>query len=309
MKLPLLVHPSLKSTLDIAFPLDILESNNLIDDETLYYCWQLYLSGDETMVAFLDNHLMNNELFFEKKTMDISKENLVENIIKAVEGGGYVVTFLDEFYIPERYTYHRNHFMHGNMIFGYEREHQIFYATAFTNRGKYEETRFSFEEFLSAVNTSGKDVQPLSFIYVLHPKKRAVIPQDERIFLYYLQGYYHSFDVVHQRTNAVFGMEAIKRMAKNFSLKTCRIAPLYAIREHKHLTQKRFHKLYQRGLIAEDFSHAYQAVVDDADMIIMLWLRYRVTHQESLEESIRNKLFELIKKEEDIFAECFQLLK
>lgn len=310
MKLPLLCHPMLKSILDLAFPVDILQSNGLIDEETLlYYAGQLYAADKNALVAFSNNQMMANHLFFDSYVLNTTAPDLTEQITAEIQKGRYVFTFLDEFYIPGRYTYQRNHYMHGNLIFGYDDVQKQFAAAAYTNRGKYEETTFSYEEFAAAVNTDAKEVEPLSFIYVLRPKAAEGLPKDSKIWLYYIQAYYHSFDVMGQKTDTVYGINALEEMAKRFSVKTCRIASLYAIKEHKVLTQKRLRMLYERGLLTKDYSECYRSIVNDADAVIALWLRYRMTKNGSLEEKMREKLFEMIHTEKQILSECLNKTK
>ena len=119
------------------------------------------------MRYFLDLRLFYNEgyanfLFFEEELermlvlqnkgyREVCQEgSILDFVRRQLCEGFYVNVHLDEFYIQEKDYYGERHFVHENLIYGFDDEKQVFYAYGMAGRQKTVEFLISYEEFLVA---------------------------------------------------------------------------------------------------------------------------------------------------------------
>lgn len=301
MRLPLNLNPSYRSILDIAFPVDILESNNCFDEELFcHFYWQLRGYGERQEVGFAHYNLFDNDRLFESISLNVQATNIVEELKKHLGNGYYILSLLDEFYIPCRSSFNRRHYMHGNLIFGFE-DKQQFIAAAYDDHSKYTATAFTEQELLSALRINYMPGLSPPYLIAVKPRKKISFPKKPDLFLYYLKAHLYSFDGFHNDT-ILCGLQAVEKMARDFSVHTS-IVSLYTIKEHKELTQKRLHFLNYYGIVPRDFSDEYQVVVDQARMAVMLWIKWQLTGQINHADAIQKILLCLIEKEKTILGE------
>ncbi len=119
------------------------------------------------MRYFLDLRLFYNEgyanfLFFEEELermlvlqnkgyREVCQEgSILDFVRRQLCEGFYVNVHLDEFYIQEKDYYGERHFVHENLIYGFDDEKQVFYAYGMAGRQQTVEFLISYEEFLLA---------------------------------------------------------------------------------------------------------------------------------------------------------------
>lgn len=92
---------------------------------------------------------------------DIDKTMLNENmndvcqfVIKNIDNGYYIYTFVDEFFIPDRSAYRKYHRMHDIMVYGYDASEKVFNVAGYNSKMKYAETKADFECFYNAFSSS-----------------------------------------------------------------------------------------------------------------------------------------------------------
>lgn len=122
---------------------------------------------DYLMRFFLDLKIYYNEeyvnfLFFEEELekmlvmqnkgyREVCEEgSILDFVRKQLCKGSYVNIHLDEFYIQKKDYYGERHFVHENLIYGFDDENQVFYAYGMAERQQTEEFVISYEEFLLA---------------------------------------------------------------------------------------------------------------------------------------------------------------
>ncbi len=72
--------------------------------------------------------------------------DLIGQIIALLEQGHYVEALLDEFYVPNRIAYQRMHYLHQNLIYGYDRDAAVFYTQGFDAQWAFVTMRLGFDE-------------------------------------------------------------------------------------------------------------------------------------------------------------------
>ncbi len=73
--------------------------------------------------------------------------DIIEFVKKSIEAGYYIVTYIDEFYIPERNAYKKEHFKHELMIYGFDLSKKEFKLLGYNNKNIYSTSSVSFSEF------------------------------------------------------------------------------------------------------------------------------------------------------------------
>ena len=75
----------------------------------------------------------------------ISKDGLKDFVISCLDKGYYVALAQDEYYIPNRTRYHKIHYYHHNLFWGYDYEEKEFYIAGYRNT--FISSKISFSEF------------------------------------------------------------------------------------------------------------------------------------------------------------------
>ena len=77
-------------------------------------------------------------------------QNVCEFFVQAIEDGFYAICKVDEFYVPRRACFQRQHFVHSLLIFGYDYSEQCFDVIGYTETGAYTATQIGFSQFRDA---------------------------------------------------------------------------------------------------------------------------------------------------------------
>ncbi len=97
--------------------------------------------GNSIYSPILDYKILDLEL------ISLSHIDIIAFIVDSINMGYYVTTYLDEYYIPERFSYNKFHFRHDVMIFGYDLNKNIFKIIGFNDKQQYSTSCISFSEF------------------------------------------------------------------------------------------------------------------------------------------------------------------
>lgn len=77
-------------------------------------------------------------------------KDITDVLIDVIEGEYYAVFYVDEFYIPNRRAYQKEHYSHVLFVYGYDTENEVFYTSGYDNNMKYSCTNVTFEEIRNA---------------------------------------------------------------------------------------------------------------------------------------------------------------
>ena len=67
---------------------------------------------------------------------EIITSKVCEFIVDKLNANEYAILFVDEYYLPGTYLYMRRHFLHEQLLFGYDDQLQIFYGMGLNHRKK-----------------------------------------------------------------------------------------------------------------------------------------------------------------------------
>lgn len=118
-----------------------------------------YIYNDVEIVADISDALTYEHIetrLMSNMFLDIKLAKLIKNIIKDLEeriaNKYYIVVFLDEYYIDDRYFTNRNHFVHEFLIYGYDKNRKIFKAVAFDKSMSFTSIEIDYDQFSKAYN-------------------------------------------------------------------------------------------------------------------------------------------------------------
>lgn len=244
-----------------------------------------------------------------------SYESCVEYLDSALKQGYYIYTFVDEYYIPNRVSYGKNHFEHDILLYG--REQEAFVYIGYDALGNYTKGMLSTEQFYQAMQTDNMCLIMVSlnsseykfdiekFIFML---KQYVCAEDSRqnLDVYLDMSKYNAYfydSKLHKPLS--FGSsvyEPLERLIAYYdeagAFYDWRV--LHLLHEHK---QAMYHKLKYLGdkKYLENSAHIlmqYKEIVDRAALIENLGLKYQITRAGRVSKEIRRNILELQREEE-----------
>lgn len=74
-------------------------------------------------------------------------------IINSINQSNYIVTFLDEFFTPNRTDYQRKHFFHENLIYGYNLKEKTYDILGFNDLRNFDKSKISFQALEQSVKS------------------------------------------------------------------------------------------------------------------------------------------------------------
>lgn len=84
------------------------------------------------------------------KSMLSRYADLLQFTMDALDDGQYIITFVNEFYVPNRRFYKKNDFIHDILIYGYDSERQVLHTAGFNENFSYGRSEIGFKDFLPA---------------------------------------------------------------------------------------------------------------------------------------------------------------
>jgi hypothetical protein len=111
-------------------------------------------------IPFLKKHSLPRDIVFNKE------EHIIDFTIQWLKEGYYVYHFVDEYYIDTKFSYHRQHFIHEMLLYGYNDEEELFYTSGFDSRGIYTKQTVSYKQFEEAFQKADISVDYQNVVYL-----------------------------------------------------------------------------------------------------------------------------------------------
>lgn len=109
-----------------------------------------YFPGTEKIPEMLLNPWLDGQIM-QKGTLESNDIDSIRLFIKSIDEGYYIYSWFDEFYVPKRLSYKKNHFIHDFMITGYNTDEKVFYLLGYSDRSLLETTKIKFEQLQEAM--------------------------------------------------------------------------------------------------------------------------------------------------------------
>lgn len=234
------------------------------------------------------------------------KEKFSCFLIDLIDQGNYILLYsIDEFYLPYSEVYYKRHFVHDTYIFGYEGE--SFWVQAYIC-GKIGRFLVPMEAITEGCYSSYKNMTESSFCTIKIPL--SVQKADRDLFFYEINCYCNSSKEAGDEKVYAHGREVYS------TLQTC-INELIISGEKMDSRQFRLlwenkkivlgHLKYYFGDEWRELIDAYENVVEYANRLFFLSIKYSLTPKISIIRKISDYLEKMDSLEQRIFFELLSL--
>lgn len=326
IELPLILQDDFRTYLFLALPMCVLRT----EEKLTPWVYENFVN----MKITANNHFIYTGFDFEnggvyepfaiEQIADsrIAAKDIIETIYQSLRENQYCYLFLDEFYLEASSAYHKHHYIHDSLIYGYDEVTGSFLAVAMNHKSTLDTLHYSKETFLQAYESYILRVyDPMIRSIVFFKLKKYITPYVFSItrFLYNLEDYVYSSDQAQKEFMRSpdteikgFGIDSIRyflfqlKRRNHFDFNVFRA--FYFLYEHKRGLLHRFEYINSNRLIPnlQEQIAAFQSIVDSYRNLYLLVMKYQALEQESVPkkalDSLRNRIltrFEVIVKAEE----------
>lgn len=311
--IPIDTTPRIRNLLRNAIPLSVIGGrrkdkaelivlNNYID--VVFRPWYHFFD--------YDNHLYLSwrelkSCVLEKDFLRMSNINAADAVINGLRSGYCIDAWADEYYIPGKAGYNRQHLAHNLLIYGYDAISKVFLVQTYTDRGYYESIQVAPADLIKACNSE----YFLSLQLIKHNTSSQVTYDisilKEKLQRYVSSGYEYANNTkntwydVHQLCNFSACLEFPKYIEATAE-KENRIYHVcfYGYLEHKKCMAWRALYIANREELGDDRFSMYEKYASQkSDLILHLGLKYNFTGDKRLIKRIVGLMEELNEKEHE----------
>lgn len=249
---------------------------------------------------------------FEKSFLSLGVLDFVRWAKMLIDDDWYIMGYYDEYYIPEKICYKIKHFRHTMLIYGYDDELKLFYAMGYTKDGRYRSYTLTYDEFLSSINVEFdrekenyiKDgIDKIEFeAFKLNPEFNFTF--DLRELYTSLLDYINSQDSGYLRKKGLkYGLDCEKEFVNYINAQRGRVLDERYSRffmELKELMVRRLEYLTIERIVSDETLYEYKIICEIQKSIHMLFIKYNLTHKESIIDHLIEKMNNIIEAEKSI---------
>lgn len=241
----------------------------------------------------------------------------IQFLINCLQSHYYIFLHLDWRYCPYSDFYNKKHWVHGALIYGYNEIEKKFYLLDYV-KGKLSYLQISFEDLMKAIR-SDIDGMRQSVSYASDMSLVKSITKKIELDIYKINGtlydYISGIDRFHRKFSPqkhVFGVNVydqinrgLQRVIDNEDIYVPR-KMFYLLLEHKKIMELRLQYLsnYLKISICDDYSQ----IRKKAEVCLNLYLKYEVTNNKKLINTIIQHIEEMKKMEFRVLPEVIHKL-
>lgn len=250
-------------------------------------------------------------------------KDIISIVCFAINSGKYPVVYLDEYYLPYRGQYHKVHYIHESLFYGYDDEKKLLYGLAYVTKEDeytFKEFDVSFSDVREAYNGLKYDDEMRNRVMFLSNEKERIYRFDIDAVTVCLEEYineYPSEKRYAELSNTNIGrdykygggvyepfIEYIKRRRI-----TSNVIPFQVLVEHKSLMHSRYRFMVENRYIKNEdaVEDGLKKLEKDAVILKMCFLKYRAGMNREMLKNIIDRLCN-IKNEEKEVLKCFLTL-
>jgi hypothetical protein len=121
---------------------------------------ELYFGYNDTVSYGEKDFDCNNTLLsinsISYRRMIVNNINIIDLIEESIDLNKYLIIFTDEYHLPQKDSFQRQHFVHESMIYGYDKTKKILYAVAFDKTNNFSKIEYSYDAFEKAFDDGKK---------------------------------------------------------------------------------------------------------------------------------------------------------
>lgn len=265
-----------------------------------------------------------------RDTIDNSGIDIVDFLISNINQGWYTHLCFDEYYIPNKESYQKEHIPHDNMICGYDLEKQIFTLFGYADSAKLEVTYAGFDEVRKGYQELAKIIYPdaigsmqyYNLIFMIKKNMDLIYRIDvdylEKSLEDYLYGrtYAEHFRMIKNIvSNKIYGLNIYEKLLHAFQEKEEKIIEdirlLTTLYEHKNIMASRIDYLMETGIIRydADLLREFEDIKRKTAEIRSIQLYYILGRNQNILQKISQNLYDLRQKEESAIEQLIGCLK
>lgn len=289
-----------------------------VENDTLNF-FTYPLCGSTVFCPLIDYRILDLEFIFK------ANMNVIDFIKNSINQGYYVITYVDEFFIPERIVYlEKMHLRHEIMIYGFDINKSIFNVIGYTDKGAYAPSCVSFSEFknsfLSSINKANdimllKAKDKTSF----NPSYEFDIESVKNLLSEYLLSKNSSANLrpFGNPYDYVYGISVYKQLIMYYqnvlqskNEENCDIRHFHLLYEHKKTMVSRLEYLTEKKYIntKNDFISIFMNFKKDALKLRNSLIKYNISKDKMLLNTVIDTLQKMYKGEKETIEELLNHL-
>jgi len=224
-----------------------------------------------------------------------------------INNGWYIVAIVDEYHVPETGKYHKNHYSHSLMIFGYDDEKECFASIGYTAGQKYCSHELTYKEYEKAIRGILIDDSGNESIGFKKIEFEAFKENPQYDYIFDIKQFYHSLDDYIEsyysegfNSRHKYGIECERVFSAYISSPQIReLDPRYSrfFMELKQLMVRRLSYLADENVISNSLAEEYAPVCRNQEIVHNLFIKYGVSHDEALRTRIGDLMNKIIERE------------
>ncbi|MCP1132410.1 hypothetical protein NKT34_03850 [Paenibacillus polysaccharolyticus] len=329
MKTLPLCKPLISNYPQHAFYLSIISENKECQPWIYSNYTNLFLSELPNNEFFLDFFVQTPEHHFNPWFKDSQRlhrdlilksiPDLISFIKDQINSNYYILTHVDEYFIPNTNSYNNDRYTHAVMVFGYDDSTREFQLAGFFNDRIYSQTTVSYDEFKKAFEECHIYDDYLNFTHLLkiNPEYHngKIYNFSISYFAECMENYYTSFNEMKNfqsfytpelYSDRTFGLNIYKKLtaflALNLSEKlNLETRFLYTLKEHKKFMNLKINYIEQEGhyYFPDVFKNNYLQVEKETTILLNQFLKRLITQKDININKLIDKLNSLYQLEKE----------
>lgn len=319
VKLPIESHPLVRNYLRHAIPLSVLGAerkdvaelcvlNEYID--IVFRPWYHWYDYDNQLYDSWDS-LICNTLY--RDFIEAAKLDVVESIIGGLNTGYYADVWLDSYYVPGKSAYNNMHLAHNILVYGYDKDSNMFDALSYTINGKYEHLCVAPESIVKGCSNE----YFLRIIFLKRNKETSIVYNRDHILKKLRHYIYSEYDCCSYSKYTSYDNNQLVNYEASLSfpdylLNTAErenriyLVALFGFLEHKKCMAWRLCYIAKRERLPVIFFENYENYAcKTAENLLALGMKFQTTQNQNILPRIYNAIIEFNKREKE---EIFRLI-
>lgn len=223
--------------------------------------------------------------------------DLVALLCDMLDHGFYQMGTFDEFYVPAKSGYQKRHFVHNNLIYGYDGDAQQFLSIGYTKNRIYEPFTVSYTDYVESVYHLHQRFIGALFCFYQPNAACRFDPDRYRCVL-------HDYVMSANKGSAEngYGLGCLEKTAADLSEADERAAldlrPLRVILEHARMTYEGLAHLQETGVRADPTSYA--RAITCAETALNLGIKFHMVRDPGLLQKAAGQIREMIRIEQEL---------
>ena len=291
-------NPFLREIHNTAFSFSVLEGY-----EKFSYKWILsnFIGLKYTDLITYDLPFFLRWPCFKKKTIFLLPNNNIINLmVNYINKGLYIYTEINEYFIPNRKSFNNCYFTHDILIYGYSNSQKLLFTIAYNEKRKYEKQAISYDDFLKAFNScktkyllktmvfsidNNYNFNCLQYDKIKNDLKKYIYPSKKYLGINVYK--YLENDLIRSHSNKYINMRSFR-----------------TIKEHKKI----LFLLSEFFVLPNEIKELLNELINDSNIIFNLSLKYNITNNEKIINSIILRLKQLKTKEIIVIKKILEFL-